>query len=170
MKKKIRSIVTIIFLFSAILSATGCSKPYDIVAFPPSQITASWSGTATGDPADRTNTKSNNWLGNMCPPNNVELKNYSDGNVLTITNGCDETNTFYICVTQGSPAQPTDGLQECASNPLDTSTSYLTVEALAAGDSAFINSTQEISINIFYCSSSQTLIGEPLYGSPLKCM
>lgn len=139
--------------------------------YKPSCIVASWSGGAVGNPTDRTDTKATNWTGSMCHPEYVELKNYIDGEVLNVINNCDRTNVFYICAANGSPAQPENGLKECEEDPLDTSMDYLKLETLTSGGPGdFIKSTKELSINIFYCSDDQELVGPPDYSAPLRCL
>ena len=138
----------------------------------PARIVASWSGGATGNPTDRTDTKPAHWVGSLCTPSaaNVSLTNYYGGfDGLTIINNCDEVNTFYICATKGS--SPISPLQECAEDPFDTSLTYMKIETLnpgAPGD--FINANRELSINIFYCSDGQQLVGPPVFDPPLRCM
>lgn len=133
----------------------------------PTWISASWSGGATGDPNDRTDVEATDWNGSICPAQSVVLKNYSGGFAgLNIINSCTITVTYALCVSKGSLSQPQGGLNECATDPFDTPFSLLKFSTITNGANGdYINATQNLSVNVFYCSDSQTLAG-----SPLRCI
>lgn len=168
MKKNLKFTLTLLIAVSLSILAINCGGTGGgggggIVTTVPTWITASWSGGTIGNPNDRTDTEATEWDGSICPASSVGLTNYSVGDVLNIVNSCTLTVTYAICVSKGSLAQPEGGLEECATDPFDTSFSQLTFKTITngvAGD--FINSTQNLSINIFYCSDEQTLITGPI--------
>lgn len=129
----------------------------------PTWIAASWTGGATGDPTDRTDTEATEWKGQMCPASSVELSNQTAGAVLNIINRCTILVSYGMCVSKGSLPQPQNGMKECAQDPLETPLTDLTLMSLTPGaPGGFVNATEILSVNIFYCSSEQTLSGPPL--------
>lgn len=139
----------------------------------PTWITASWSGGAAGPPNDRTDTEATDWDGSICPASSVGLTNF-DADVgfagLNIINSCTLTVTYGLCVAKGSLTQPTNGLNECATDPFDTNfvdLKFLSITNGAVGD--FVNTTEILFLNIFYCSDSQSLTGPPL-SSSIACL
>lgn len=130
----------------------------------PTWITASWTGGATGDPTDRTDTEATEWEGQICPASSVELKNHSGGFAgLNIINNCTIAVTYALCVAKGSLPQPENGLNQCATDPFDTpfgDLKFITLLPGPLGD--YVNATEALSVNIFYCSDEQTLSGPPL--------
>ncbi len=159
-------------VISLLVSCGGLSSSTSDTEYSPTWIAASWSGGAIGEPTDRTDVEAENWLGLICPATSVELSNYTEGNVLNIINNCeDQIVTYYLCVSAGSETQPTNGMEECATDPFDTPITSLTIVSLTDGDEGdFINTTQNLSVNIFFCSDSQQLIGPPLFDAPLACL
>lgn len=139
--------------------------------YTPTRIVASWSGGAHGNPTDRTDTEATSWLGSMCPADSVTLTNYDGTVTLHIANSCTLTVTYGICLTEGVAAQPTNGLSTyCATDPFDTSLTNLTTLTLTTGTDGFdYNSTEGLSINIFFCSDQQTLSAPP-FSTTVECI
>ena len=156
-------ILFLFFIFGAVSNFTGCggggSSPTT-----PTQITASWTGGAVGAPTERKDVDAETWAGHICPANSLDLINYGAAFAgLNVINNCADTVTYALCATKGSLPQPADGLQECAEDPFQTPLTQLTIKTLANGlPGDFINATQELSINVFFCGDSQTLTGPPL--------
>ncbi len=158
---------------AVIAAAIGvaCESTEDLVggldSFAPVWITASWSGGAAGLPNDRTDREPQDFFGRLCPASSVDLLNYSGGFAgLNVINRCTITVTYYICATRGSLPQPQFGLEECAQDPFDTPMSQLKIIPLTPGvEGDFINATQALSIQVFYCSDESQL-----FTSPLRCV
>lgn len=131
----------------------------------PTWIVASWSGGATGNPTDRTDTEATEFTGSLCPASSLLLTNQSGGFAgLTLVNNCAITVTYAVCATKGSDQSgELNGLKNCAQDPFDTSFSDLTFVTLTNGPDGFgINATENLSISVFFCSDSQTLSGPPI--------
>ncbi|MBN1282965.1 MAG: hypothetical protein JXA24_04245 [Proteobacteria bacterium] len=156
-----------------VFALTGCfsSSGGGGVVYDPTWINASWSGGAKGDPTDRTDIEAENWKGDICPASSLAITNHSGGFAgLCFVNNCTIMMNLNICRTKGTPAQPDLGLQnyECATDPLETPSSRLYIVPLNPGADGFcINATEDISINVFYCSDEQML---DLLSSPLSCI
>lgn len=142
----------------------GCGGEGGASAYKPTWIFASWSGGAKGDPTDRDDVEAESWVGNMCPGSSVALTNYDAGFAgLKIVNNCSLTVTYALCVSKGSETQPSGGLKECAEDPFDTPFSDLTFETLSYGPLGYtINATENLNVNVFFCSEDQRLTGPPL--------
>ncbi len=146
------------------LLMTGCSIA-DIAGisggFTPTRITASWTGGASGPPNDRRDTEATDFTGSMCPANAIRFNNQTDGAVLTLINECTILVTLYVCYTKGSLTQPNLGLKECATDPLETSFSQLSIHPISSlvggGAEDYRNATPALAINAFFCSSSTAI-------------
>jgi hypothetical protein len=130
----------------------------------PTWISASWGGGAKGDPTDRQDVEATEWNGSICPASSVTLRNHSGGFAgLNIINSCTITVTYALCVSKGSLTQPQYGLNECATDPFQTPFSQLKFYTITNGvNGDYINATENLSVNVFYCSDSQQLTGPPL--------
>ena len=154
------------------LLMTACS---DIAGtsggFTPTRIVASWTGGASGDPNDRTDTEATNFAGQMCPARSIRFNNQTDGAVLTLINDCTILVTLYVCYTKGSVNQPNLGLKECATDPLETSLSQFSIHPISprvgGGSEDYRNTTPALAINAFFCSSSTTLSA---FSDKLQCI
>lgn len=131
--------------------------------FTPTWTTASWTGGAIGSPNDRRDEEATQWKGSICPVSSVILSNHTEGSVLQIINNCTITVTYALCVTAGSLPQPQFGLNLCAPDPFDTPLSRLTFKTINPGPLGdFINSTQNLSIQLFFCSDQMQLTAPPV--------
>ncbi len=161
----------LLFFSVSVLTTVGCGGGGggDSVIYDPVWIAASWSGGRTGTPSDRTDVEPENYLGQLCPASSVLLTNQSGGFAgITIINNCTLAVTYYICASKGSLPQPDLGLAECATDPLETPLSQFTIVPLNPGAPGFsINATEEISINVLYCSDTQQL---NFLETPLTCL
>ena len=136
----------------------------------PAWITAAWSGGARGAPNDRTNRYPSSFVGQRCFATSVGLDNWGRSErFLVITSTCSIAMDLWICSTKGSPRSgggTTLGMVECATDPLETSTftrAHMTAYAGGGGQQVFpISAPPDLSINIFYCSSQEELVGPPL--------
>ena len=164
MRNSLRGMWCIAAIILMAVAGLGCGGGGDGDSFLPTHITASWTGGATGAPSDRTDVEAVDWVGNICPASSVILTNHTAAFAgINIVNNCTMPATYALCVAKGSQVQPVGGLSECATDPLNTSWNVLTFKTInpgAPGD--FINATEILSVNIFYCSDSQTLTGPPL--------
>lgn len=162
------SLVLLVFLLPG-CGSVGSSSNGDDTEFLPTWISASWSGGAAGNPTDRRDEDATDWIGSICPASSVTLTNFGSKFAgLNIINNCTGTTvTYALCVSKGSLAQPAiGGLEECATDPFDTPFSQLTFKSITVGaEGDFINSTQNLSVNVFFCSQSQIL-----FGPPLRCL
>lgn len=142
----------------------GLSFGLSFGSFEPVWITASWSGGAKGPPNERIDRQPTDWQGLLCPASSVLLTNHAGQFAgLNVINDCTITVTYAICATKGSPPQPEFGLQPCALDPFDTPLSRLTIITVNPGSiGAFIDATQDLSIELFYCSDETELSGPPL--------
>jgi len=133
-------------------------------SFAPVWISASWSGGAAGVPNDRTNREPREFFGSLCPAVSVNLTNHSGGFAgLNIVNNCTIPVTYFICVTAGSPAQPTLGLEQCAQDPFDTPINQFKIIPLFPGvEGDYVNATPDLSIQVFYCSDEAQLFTNPV--------
>jgi len=160
---------SLLFIFTLIGCGTvggGGSTTYV-----PTWITASWSGGAVGPPNDRTDIEAEDFIGQMCPANSLSLQNYTEEFAgLHLINSCTITISYAACVSKGSLPQPENGLKQCATDPLETPMDQLTFKALNPGNLGdFINTTEILSINIFFCSDEQNLCAAPLCDS-VQCL
>lgn len=150
------------FAACAVTDATGPGG--GLATYDPVWITASWSGGAAGAPNDRTDREPAAWKGLLCPAGSVSLTNHGGGFAgLNIVNTCTITVTYGLCATKGSPPQPQFGLPECAPDALQTPLQRLKIITLnpgALGD--YVNATQNLSVQVFYCSDQTTLMGGPV--------
>ena len=152
------------FLLFAVTTFAACegstSSPNQPLfdEFTPTWTTASWSGGAKGSPNERRDEEATQWKGSICPASSVILSNHTEGSVLQIINNCTITVTYALCVTSGSLSQPQFGLDVCAQDPFDTPLSRLTFKTINPGPLGdFINSTQNLSIQLFFCSNEMQL-------------
>jgi hypothetical protein len=102
----------------------------------------------------------------------LELSNFGGEFAgLQLINRCTLTISYAACVSKGSLPQPAvGGLDQCATDPFDTPVSQLTFKSIDPGDLGdFINTTQTLSLNIFFCSDTQTLCAPPICDS-LECI
>jgi hypothetical protein len=150
---------TLILLVSNACNVPGGSGGSS--GFTPTQIVASWTGGAAGPPNDRTDIEATDFTGPMCPASGIRFSNQTEGAVLTLINDCTATVTLYVCQTKGGLAQPSLGLEECASDPLQTPMSQFKIHPISSllggGAEDYRNATEILSINVFFCSSSTTL-------------
>ncbi len=137
----------------------------------PTWIAASWSGGAKGPPTDRRDEEAEEWTGSICPASSLILENYTDEFAgLHLINRCTQTISYAACVSKGSLPQPQYGLEECATDPFETPMADLTFKALDPGEYGdFINTTENLSLNIFFCSDDQTLCAAPICDS-VQCL
>lgn len=133
-------------------------------SYTPVWITASWTGGAAGAPNDRTDREPESWKGLLCPASATGLVNHANGFAgLNITNQCNILITYAICATKGSLAQPQLGLSECATDPFDTPLTQFKIIPLNPGNLGdYINATETLSIQVFYCSDQTQLITGPV--------
>lgn len=143
-------------------TAPGATNLLD--SFEPTWTTASWTGGAKGPPNDRRDEEATQWKGRICPASSVILQNHTQEFAgLHIINNCTITVTYALCVTKGSLPQPQSGLQPCATDPFDTPFSRLTFKTINPGQLGdFINATQNLSIQLFFCSDEMQLTAPPV--------
>lgn len=150
-------------LLSAVLllgcdSITGTkAKTYD-----PVWITASFTPPGVnGAPSGRIERVPAEFVGARCPAKSVLIDNwYSNGQSLTIKNNCTDTQVFSICVSKGSDPQE---LPACATDPVQTSPFDMKVQYLTPGPYGnWYSSTRLVTVHVFYCPLTQTLVGPPL--------
>jgi len=150
---------------------TASSGGGGITTFTPTWIAATWSGGAAGPPNDRTDVEAEEWDGRICPASSATLINYGEEFAgLNIINSCTLTVTYGMCVSKGSLPQPSGGLNECATDPFDTPFADLKFHTITNGTVGdFVNTTEILSLNIFYCSDEQSLCGPPICDS-IQCL
>ena len=88
---------------------------------------------------------------------------------LVITSNCSIAADLWICSTKGSPRSgggKTLGMVECATDPIETTRftrAHMTAYTGGGGRQVFpISAPPPLSINIFYCSAQEELVGPPL--------
>ena len=129
----------------------------------PVWITASWTGGAAGAPNDRTDREPADFQGQLCPASSLALTNQTAGVVLNVINNCTIPMTLAICATAGGLAQPNLGLDDCATDPFDTPLSRFKLITLFPGNLGdYVNSSQILSIQVFYCSDETQFITAPV--------
>ena len=131
----------------------------------PTYVTASWTGGAQGDPTDRTDVEATEHTGLLCPSNAIDLQNWINNFAgLTMINNCSISVTLALCVAKGSLAQPENGLEECATDPFDTPAADFKYHTITAGPGAedYRNTTENLSLVVFFCSDSQTICAPPI--------
>lgn len=132
--------------------------------YTPTWVTASWLGGITGSPTDRMNRAATQNNDRICPPTSLLLSIGTGGfQGLTVVNNCESIVTYYLCATAGQTNEPQGGLNVCASDALQTPLSRLTVITLRpGGPGQGINSSRDLSVQVFWCGESTRLVGPPL--------
>lgn len=156
-----------VLLAACMVGETAGPDGGGIATYDPAWITASWSGGAKGAPNDRIDRTPSSFQGRLCPAGSVHLTNHGGEFAgLHIANLCTIPVTYALCATKGSGPQPQFGLDECADDPLMTPFSRLMFIPLNPGTAGFyVNATQALSIQIFYCSDATSLTA-----SPARCL
>lgn len=130
----------------------------------PTWISAAWSLGETGEPNTLRVEDAEAWNGRMCHSTTVTLLNHGEDFAgLQIVNGCFTTLILHICAVQGN-AQP--NLPACEQEPFNTAYDNLEHLVIPEGGSATIETTENLSINIFYCSDEMVLGAQ----TPLECV
>lgn len=178
MQAKTVHILKCLFTLLLVSSLAGCfssgtsnggDDPFDTTV--PSWINAVFTSGVSA-PTDRRDEAATEWNGNLCRTDSLELINHGpEGDVLQIINSCASTISYAICVAKGSLPQPENGLSQCATDPFDTPTSQLTFKSISPGALGdFINTTEILDVNIFFCSTSDTLCTSATFCDRIACL
>lgn len=154
-----------IMVLGGLITFLACSEATGLGGgdLEPVWITASWTGGAAGAPNDRTDREPAEFQGQLCPASSLALTNQTAGAVLNVINNCTIPMTLAICATAGGLAQPDLGLDDCATDPFDTPLSRLKLITLFPGNLGdYVNSSQILSIQVFYCSDETQFVTAPV--------
>jgi hypothetical protein len=147
-------------IFGGVRCGGGSSNLFSSTV--PTWIYAVW--TAAGEPTTYRAEDAEEWNGNMCHSTKFTFTNHGqDYAGLKIDNECFTAVILHICASQGSD-QP--NLPACEQEPFDTPYDNLEHIIIDAGDSATIATTENLSINVFYCSDEMVLGAQ----TPLECV
>jgi hypothetical protein len=140
-------------------------------------INHSWSWAKTGAPDTRKAvTDPALTLGSHCPQSNIVLDKVFNGAAqqdarIRAEVTCTPPPPIFSCVAKGSEVQPAQGglggvpLQQCATDPLETTFTYLRKDALVVtGAGVVVNlylTHPILNLNVFYCKPGTTLVGPP---------
>jgi hypothetical protein len=124
--------------------------------------------SGTPNPPDREDFTPTEFEGRLCPPESIEVLNHDPNRTeaptdnLWIVNSCADTVTLYMCAVKGSLTQPAGGLEQCATDPLDTPlVSFTTVAIMNGPYGVWYPSTGNLTVQIYYCSSGETFVAPP---------
>ena len=149
-------------IFGAASCGGGASSLFTSTV--PTRIYAAWSGSTDGEPSTYRAEDAEEWNGHICHSTTIELTNHGpDYAGLRIVNDCFTAVVLHICATQGND-QP--NLPACAEEPSDTPYDDLEHIIIDAGGSATVETTESLSINVFYCSDEMVLGAQ----TPLECV
>ena len=130
----------------------------------PTWIYAAWTFSTTGEPNTYRAQDAEEWNGRICHSTLISLINHgADYAGLKIANNCFTAVILHICATQGSEQL---NLPACAQEPFDTPYDDLKHITIASGDSATIETTENLAINVFYCSDEMVLGAQ----TPIECV
>jgi len=159
------SVVTFLavgLIFGAASCGGGASSLFTSTV--PTWIYAVWSVGATGEPSTYRAVDTEEWNGHICHSTTIEFINHGPEYAgLKIDNNCFTTVILHICATQGN-AQP--NLPACAAEPSETPYDDLEHITLTPGASSMIETTENLSINVYYCSDEMLLGAQ----TPLECV
>ena len=171
----------------AIFALTSTSCDFSITdvddlipSYKASWLTASWAGGRVGQPNDADSPQKTDAPGQSCAPNAnflgsmypfMDNHQRTPGHLTVINNCTGLTVEFAMCLASGSPAQPstaTAGLRNCAVDPLESSFNQLRFVTLTGStpgttnSSDFYPSTQNLFVNIFWCTDQTQLVAGPI--------
>jgi len=165
---KVLSLCAIIAALSLTASCVGVGGQDLVTYTDPASIEASFL-TATPNPTDREDFTPSEFQGALCPPSSIQVLNHDPDRTeapidnLWIVNNCATTVTLYMCVAKGSLAQPEGGLEQCATDPLDTPYDQFTTVSITTGEfGVWYPSTGDLSVIIYYCSDGETFVAPGL--------
>ncbi len=128
-------------------------------AYTPTWISAEWN-TPAGPPDLRYNRDATFHFDAICPSYAIGLRISAGQDSLSVMSNCDRATTFYLCASGGAPGST---VPFCASDPLETPNTSLTLAIIAAGAASDVGSpSQGLQLELFYCGDQSTMMFGPL--------